>query len=108
MKTEPLKIGYSYSHRFGFISIENWGKPFLIITQDSYLDADHYSYYYFKLEVCFDTEIEARNEVKRLNELFSLKEAGQFFNSNDSKEILFAVQKMFPLAEIVKPEFKTI
>lgn len=100
MNTTEILNSWSYEHSIGFIYVEGWGKPFLIVTENKYWKNQHWGYDYYKLGVLFETEKQAREEVEKLNNELKIK--NNRFNSEQSQNILLNLQSRFPMAEIAK------
>ena len=81
------------------INVEGWGDPFLVITEDSYYDGDHYGYNYRKLETTFTNLETAKYEVEILNKRHNLP---KFFTPEESEAFLLELQVKYPEAEIAK------
>jgi len=96
---ETLK-GWAYTHRIGVIHVESWGNPFLVVTEDQYLDGEKYGYTYYKLGVEYKDVNEAKNDSKVLTALYGMKD--KIFAPKESQEILLKVQAEFKNAEISK------
>ena len=89
----------TYQHSFGFISIDTWGKPFLILTEDRYDGEQHTWYNYYKLEVYFNTDDEAKAEVEKLNQESLLPKT---FDSENSQNFLIDIQEKYSKSSIIK------
>lgn len=100
------KQEWKYEHKFGVISVEGWGNPFLVVTQDKYFDGEHYGYYYWKLGVSFEKFDEARAEVDKLNKEFDGTCAKRLSN-DESMKFLALIQERFPEADEILAKVST-
>ena len=96
---ETLK-GWAYAHKIGAIHVESWGNPFLVVTEDQYLDGEKHGYTYYKLGVEYKDVNEAKNDSKVLTALYGMKD--KIFAPKESQEILLRVQADFKNALISK------
>lgn len=96
---ETLK-GWAYAHKIGAIHVESWGNPFLVVTEDRYLDGEKHGYTYYKLGVEYKDLKEAQKDSKTLTALYGMKD--KIFTPKESQEILLKVQAEFKNAEISK------
>ena len=88
-----------YEHRFGLISVSGWGDPHLVLTDDKYMDGQHWAYNFWRLGVSFPDENTGMVEVDRLNKEYNLPE---LFTPEGSQNLLLKIQELYPLANIKK------
>jgi hypothetical protein len=89
-----------YTHSIGVINVEGWGNPFLVVTEDRYINRDHQHYNYYELGVTYEDEGAAKFDALVLRTQFNID--GKLFTPEESQNFLLTLQKKFPNAQIAK------
>lgn len=97
MNANEILNSWSYEHSIGFISVEGWGNPFLVVTENKYWKNQSWGYNYYRLGVSFENEEQAREAANNLNDELRIK--NNRYTSEQSQTLLLNIQSKFPNAE---------
>jgi hypothetical protein len=89
-----------YTHSIGVINVEGWGDPFLVVTEDRYINRDHQHYNYYKLGVSYKDPDAARFDALVFRTELNID--GKLFTPEESQHFLLTLQKKFPNAKIAR------